>query len=81
MSCPYKDDHMRGFTYLYKCMGSYPKDYIDRSHANNYCFKNDQNNEARCNFFPQDNSWHYCHNCNQGVYDTDRYCPNCDAEQ
>lgn len=86
MTCPYVE-YISSKRFLIppskQCKGGYyPQDYINDSHYNCYCSYNNQNNSKECNFFPSESvSWHYCNNCSEVVYDTERFCPCCGSKQ
>lgn len=64
----------------YKCSGGcYPQDFVHSNHWFSYCRTNSQNNSRGCNFFPS--SWHNCNDCDNGVYDNEKYCPSCGSQQ
>lgn len=74
MGCPYKNRN--------QCTGGYyPQDCIDNKHSMSYCLYNNQDNCRGCNFFPTNETWHYCNDCGECIYDRHRFCPICGSRQ
>lgn len=76
--CPYCELRGKGFTTTYVCQGgNYPKSYVSDNMTKGCC----RNDGIDCRYFPNESSWHYCRSCNNGVYDTERFCPTCGTQQ